>query len=236
MENAINTDPKFQIGQIVALKSYYGEIKDGQILITGDPLHLPPLMLITGIEVEDKKKVTHDKDLGKQIAEFVKYHVTWFDNKRSAFVHKVLYQSMLDGEKFAPFQKGLAQNFVYGYGKPCLFKTAELEIAKKKNSTNFISDKYTKYQGKAKQNNTGLNERNQDKQEALMSFVCPPLICTGISKNATLSSYDNVGKIKRVWSEQLVKVMWFNYQQQKYSEAELPLECLVEIKTEVKNE
>ena len=221
---------KFNLGQIVSLKSYYGKVDGKEILVAGDPQHLPPLMVITGIEIEDKKKVTHDKELGEKIAERIKYHVMWFDNKESVFVNKVLYESFLDADIIKSIVGNNVKPFQYKFGNPCDFKTAELEIKKKKISTSFISDNYSKFKGQEPKANESKNERDQEKKEPLMSFVCPKLLCSAILKNPIKSTFDHNGDEKTIWPELLVKVMWFNYQQQKYSEAELPLECLVETK------
>lgn len=216
---------KYNLGQLVALNSHPGKLDGNEtIMIEGDPLHVPPIMVITGVEIEDKKKKTHHSELGDKIADRIKYQVMWFDNKKSEFITKVLYESLLKtklGKSNLP-KTGSSINFTYG--SVCKFSPSELEAKKRKTSTSVIENKYITQKDDKKNDN---NKREQMREESLLSFVCPSLTMTGIRLNKESKSFYPDGKLKSSTSEKLIKVIWFNYQQQKYSEAEIPQECLI---------
>lgn len=211
MNETKHPKPKFELGDLVMLKSYASAEKEA----TNDSdqpkliYHSSPVMVVTGIEIEDKKKKTHDNELGKQIGERIKYHVIWFDNKKSDFVAKVLYESLLSQES----RKGV--RFEYEFGKNCNFATAEQE-RKRKVIDSHSSDEEV--------DGSGQSPR---KQRRMTSFISPPLVSTGIRKNEKTTIYHDQGGLKAQWSEILVKVLWFNSQQQKYSEKDLPIECII---------
>lgn len=239
MSEANHPKPLFKLGDPVVLKSYPGtwdstiereqseeakKLEQPHILIKGDTLHLPPIMLVTGIEIEDKKKRTHHVELGCQTADRIKYHVTWFDNKKSEFVNKVIYQSLLmetiEGEKITPQGKKVT----FKYGEVCNLKTTQIELLKLKKSSN---ETQTNYPLNPNAQDKGKGHRVQNRKESLLTFVCPPLVMSDIKINKESKAHHNEGNLKSEYSGRLIKVTWFNYQQQKYSEAELPEECLI---------
>ncbi|MCD8454603.1 hypothetical protein LNJ08_09360 [Tenacibaculum finnmarkense genomovar ulcerans] len=84
---------KFIIGDIVTLKTHpllYG------FKIKGDGKLVPPFMIVKEIYIEDKKKKTHSEELGKQIAERIKYTCVFFDDNKTEFKEAILYESMLE--------------------------------------------------------------------------------------------------------------------------------------------
>jgi hypothetical protein len=198
--------PKFKIGDIVKIKSYPSEL-----VFKGHQDSQPPLMIVVGIEVESKQKRTHDEELGVRIADRIKYEVLWFDNRQSRFISKIMYEAFLirDSEKVAA--SSLPK---YEFGGVVLFKTAPLEKLKKKAAHSYIEKKSKPVTG----NRTVYS---------ILSFVCPSLILTTIKKNTNKSTHFENGEIKTVKPQTLVKVMWYNWKQQKYSEYELPMEALI---------
>lgn len=210
-----NQKPSFKLGDLVVIKSYYAD----KSIVTGDPLHIQPIMVVTGIEIESKKKKTHDSEIGNQIAERIKYFVMWFDNAQSNFVEKIVYQSFLE-----QFDESKTDKINYKFGDVVRFRTASFEIKKKKESSSAIDTCYTKKAG-----NLDDNEKTVNTLASLMTFVCPDLICSGIKLNENKTTFDDFGNLKKECSKQLVKVLWFNPNQQKYSEEYIPIECLTSI-------
>lgn len=211
MNETKHPEPRFKLGDLVMLKSYASAEKEATNYSDQPKLisHHSPIMVITGIEIEDKKKKTHENELGEQIGERIKYHVTWFENKNSDFVTKVLYESFLSDKQV----KNDAV-FKYQFGKKCQFSTAVLERQRKLTNTPTLVDKdYAQALSKLKN---------------MISFVSPPLLCTGIRKNEKSTTYHDQGRLKARWPDIMIKVMWFNYRQQKYSEVELAKECLID--------
>ena len=209
----------YGIGDIVVIKSYPKAFP-----LTGDPLHIPPIMVVVGVEIENKKKKTHDNELGKQISERIKYNLIWFDNKKSDFVDKIMYQSFL--EPYKPINDEIIIpeiNFDYRYGEVVSFRTTILELAKDKTSKNKNDTKFIK--GEMKD-----NVKEVDSITSLVTFSCPELVISGIRKNDKKDSFDDFGNKNKIYSEILIKVMWFNPNLQKYSEYELPQECLNKLK------
>lgn len=228
--------PKFHLGDIVVIKSYPEKNP-----LTGDPLHIPPMMVVTGIEIENKKKKTHSNDTGKRIAERIKYHLTWFDNKRSEFVEKVMYESMLKiKETIIPDdlieraeKENYEQLFNFNYGECTEFSTTHLELEKQKETKSTICTKKLVVKGEHA-DNIDRESKNSDNVEktttvALVTFACPKLVITGFRSVSDNIKYDDFGKLKSRFSNELIKVMWFNPIQQKYSEKELPKECLRQV-------
>jgi len=214
--------PKFSIGDLVVIKSYPKTFP-----LNGDPLHIPPIMIVIGIEVEDKKKKTHDNDLGIEIAERIKYNLLWFDNKKSQFVSKLMYEKFIklhkSVEKMNTFKYSKSEKETdYKLGCKVEFSTSKMEILKKKSSDSNIS---TSFQNKT--SNLKDNVKDVSSVTTLVTFACPDLIVTGGRRNDLKTTHDDFGNKDKTYSEILIKVMWFNPNLQKYSEHELPQECLI---------
>lgn len=200
--------PRFSIGDLVVIKSY--PLTNPLI---GEPLNIPPIMVVIGIEIENKNKKTHCKDSGEQIAERIKYEVLWFENKKSMFVSKWVYESFLTSKELT------SDEVNYEYAKIVNFKPTILELKKRKVTTSVVIEE-------------GGTEKPQKTEYPLLTFVCPELVLTGVRKNDETTTFDDFGNIQKVKPSTLVKVMWYNHSQQKYSEFELPLEALVNINNE----
>lgn len=208
-------EPKYKLGDLVVIKSYPETFP-----LNGDPLHIPPIMIVVGVEIENKKKKTHDNELGKQVADRVKYILTWFDNKKSDFVEKILYESFLEFYSEKHKEKEIPElNFKYEYGGISFLRTTPLELIKTKNSKNINNTKFIS--GGQKDNEKEINSKT-----SLVTFSCPELVVTGIKKNDKKNSFDDFGNQTKFYSENLIKVMWFNPNLQKYTEQELAQECL----------
>ncbi len=199
--------PDFSIGDLVVIKSY-----PTKEVLKGEENNIPPIMVVIGIEIENKNKKIFDNELGLKIAERVKYNLIWFDSKKAVFVEKIMYESFIK-----EVEEIKSSTPVYDYGKVVRFKSVILEANKTKLAKSYSF------------NNEGERIENET-YYSLLTYVCPDLVMSGIRQNNNKSTFNDFGKINKVLPTTLVKVMWFNSILQKYSEQELPLEVLIEIK------
>ena len=200
--------------------------------------------------IEDIKKKIVDDVTGKQIAERVKYTCVFFDDNKTEFKDVILYESMLtsykdifiakmDGETkskesdYKSLIKEASEYTVpnYNYGNIIYFKTKKFEIFKKRSSVkttkpilskeemSVLTDEEKKVKLKIKRNET---------IQYVVNYSTPEFILSGIKKE----NHDNLfypnGDIKKIVSEVLYKVKWFNSNQMKFSEIYLPAECFTD--------
>lgn len=224
----------FKISDIVTLKTH--PLK-GKFRIKGDGKIVPPLMMIKEVHIEDEKKRVFDEELGVQIADRFKYLCVYFDDNRMEFKELFIYEPMLikfDELKFERISndkqisdntKSLIEEIkgykapVYEYGKTIHFRTKKLEMYKKKSSK-----KITLCKAKS---NESESQTVDDIKESLQYLVCyssPDFIISGIKLNDNKNSFFSNGKARKIVSEKLIKVLWFNPIQQKNSEQYLPLD------------
>ncbi|MEL6561494.1 MAG: hypothetical protein AAFQ94_25115 [Bacteroidota bacterium] len=182
-------------------------------------------MVVIGIEIENKYKKTHDSQTGFKIAERIKYKVLWFNNGKSEFVEKVIFESFLK-----QFEVQIKSKTEFEYSKKVQFTTRELELKKYKESTSYSSSSL--YTDKSYKNRDEDGDKNvkSEKKNPLVTYASPIFLMSALRKVINEKAYDDQGNIKSEISNSLVKVMWFNPFQQKYSEYELPIECLKEFK------
>lgn len=208
---------KYKIGDIVTIKSHpmayqpNGEI-DSYIG------HIPPLMCVKEIHVE-KTKEKYSKEFKKhQVAEEVKYVCTYFNQQKSNFENKHIYQEVLisfenliffrkneldEGNRVKLIDETLEYTTAnYAYGETVYFKTYKLE--KRKSSKKL-----------------GVNVKNNK----LITHTSPAFILCGITQNDNENIYDSKnGELRRKGSDILYKVLWYNSYQEKFSEEYLPKE------------
>lgn len=190
------------IGDIVSLKSHPYILNVNDILISGEPLQLPPLMIV--IEIFESKKSegeTHS----------VEYTCLWFSSKTNKFE-----KSKIKGALIKPISKGepiKAQSLKSG--DLLSLTTIDYELLKKKSSLHF--------------EDTSVNQGNGSASiNALFSFLPPTLHCIGIKE---LKEQPSELKKKRTnprhqRSQCQVKCLWFNNNLERFSEEEIPLEAL----------
>lgn len=216
--------PHFKLGDLVVLKNYQGKItgvrKRGakkeklDIKLSGNLNHVSPIMIITGVHFENEKKALFSEETGEQIADRIKYDVIWFDTKRSQFAFKTLYESYLDDKSSELLEA--SSEFNYTFGAKAKFRTTPLEMMKVKGT-----EAYEQPEDLNKENSTNTQKRR------VMTFTCPELLITGVKNNEKPVIKDqSTGEVKSTKSEKLIKVMWFNFSQQKFSEEYVPQECL----------
>ncbi|WP_370408007.1 hypothetical protein [Tenacibaculum dicentrarchi] len=220
---------KFVIGDIVTLKTHpllYG------FKIKGDGKLVPPFMVVKEIYIEDKKKKTHSEELGEQIAERIKYTCVFFDDNKTEFKEAILYESMLEKydkiyiAKLEGVKKGEMvlkdvkckllieeiRKYVipeYSYGKNVFFRTKKFEIFKKSDPLKI--------------------QKNTDTVQYIANDSSPDFILCGIKKNENTNDFYPNGDKRKIVSEILYKVKWFNANQMKFSDIYLPKECFTDI-------
>lgn len=143
---------KFEIGQIVTLKSH--PLFREHMKIIEFSAQVPPLMLVKEIFYEDeKKKKMFNEELGSdfQIADSIKYICVYFNSNKSEFVEVSLYESVLKSynelKYFKEIEEEKKTRFIedkllidevedyllidkYEFGKVVQFKTKKLEHRK----------------------------------------------------------------------------------------------------------
>ncbi|MCG8749630.1 hypothetical protein [Tenacibaculum finnmarkense] len=218
------------IGDIVTLKTH-PLLYDFKI--KGDGKLVPPFMIVKEIYIEDKKKKTHSEELGEQIAERIKYTCVFFDDNKTEFKEAILYESMLekyDKIHIARLDKNKKEvkcdslidetrKYVipeYNYGDIVFFRTKKFEIFKKRDSSKMIQQK-------------GGDYKKTTNIQYIVNYSSPDFILCGIKKNENTNDFYQNGDKRRIVSEILYKVKWFNANQMKFSDIYLPRECFTDI-------
>ena len=213
----------FIIGDIVALKSH--PLFRSTSKIIEFPAQVPPLLIVKEVIFEDiKKKKLYSEELGMEfkISDLIKYNCVYFSANKSEFIEVTLYHSLIASYKelkyfneninnqntkkfqdiyLIPEVHKYEQISKYDFGKVIQFKTKKLEQRKSYDSN---------------------SEKNQ-----ITSFQTPDFILTGVKSENNLEAFYPDGSPKKIISNLMYKVMWFNHYQQKFSEQYLPKECFV---------
>ena len=227
---------KFTVGEIVTFITHpllYN------FKIESNGKSVPPLMIVKEVFFENKKKKIFDEETGNRIAERIKYTCTYFDDIKSEFKEVIIYESMLesfkklyiarlDGKKKSN-EEGYEslrtevlsyKNPKYKFGEIINFKTKKLEILKKRSSMKIIVEL------------KGEKEDKLDKKvsttEYVTNYTTPEFVLSGLKKEKQEDLFYPNGDKKRLVSETLYKVKWFNHYQMKFSEQYLPIECFID--------
>lgn len=229
---------KYPIGCIVTFKSH-PLLYD--LMIKGDGKLVPPFMVVKEVFIEDEKKKVVDDITGEKIAERVKYTCVFFDDNKTEFKEVVLYESMLtsykdifiakiDGEiksKHANYEslikeasKYIVPNYVYG--NIIYFRTKKFETLKKRSSVKRTRDLID---NKSAENNKFTRKETI---QYVVNYSTPEFILCGIKKENQENLFYPNGDVRKVVSEALYKVKWFNSNQMKFSEIYLPAECFTD--------
>jgi hypothetical protein len=197
----------FNLGDIVALKShpYTSELQN--ILISGEPQLVSPLMIIVEI-IKDSQDV-FDEFTGVNLqlkGKTANCKCIWYSSKSSQFEEAWLSSKLLKLVKRRG--KAIAKSDVID--SLVTLSTAQMELAKVKSSLNIE------------------NENKRTNLNPLLSFVSPLMQVIGVPKNDKKEALFDVktGNKKKEISEQLVKCKWFNPSSDKMSEVLIPIEAL----------
>jgi hypothetical protein len=219
----MKTNPAIPVGSIVALKPYPSGlfVEFNRISIGGDPLHVCPLMVV--VEVFKERNAKYEEISGLNLADTnsCQCKCIWFSSKSHQFEETRISSKHLDviQSSTAENQNGVDPKLIIDIGKIVTLKTTPLEIQKQKCSRDpQIYDSHL--------------ERKL-KYTSLLSFVCPPLVVVGTSKNEIKEHVldANTGEQIRWLSNKLVKCKYFNAHSEKYSEVLVPIEALISIPT-----
>ncbi|MDV7188269.1 hypothetical protein R3X25_13325 [Lutibacter sp. TH_r2] len=221
---------KYSVGSIVTFKTH-PLFEDYRI--QGDGKYVPPIMMIKEVNIESKKKRTHDEETGEIIADRIKYTCVYFDDDKSQFSEFILYESFLetyeelkieritelgeskiDTETIIEEIKGYFKSpLVYKFGGIARFVTKKIEIYKKRSSK-----KITEKKGEIEKDNI------KSTIQYVVNYTSPDFVMCGLKNNEEKNLFYENGKVKRQVSETLLKVKWFNSIQKKFSEQYLPIE------------
>jgi hypothetical protein len=199
----IHTSPMLNLGDTVALAThpYFPGLTD--IVFAGDPLQQSPLMIIFEYK-EIRPKGTTD-NTGK-VDPLPHFRCCWYSGKSQSFEN-----AWFAAEEIKLIQSFTAElDYIPAVGANVIFRTATIEIQKKKGSMQYGA-------GSGTHDSFGVT--------SMMSFVSPVLTVTGIvnylkkTKNSAEKKLDIP----------LIKVKWYNLPADKFSETLLPFTCLAEI-------
>lgn len=239
---------KYPLGCIVTLKSH-PLLYD--LMIKGDGKLVPPFMIVKEVFIEnDKKKIVDDKT-GEKIAERIKYICVFFDDNKNEFKEVHIYENMLrsfkdihiarmdenENKKNSEYVSLIneAEKFSipsYVFGKIIYFRTKKFEIFKKRSSiklTRPILNESEKLDLSEDENIKVKSFKRNETIQYVVNYSTPDFVICGIKKENLENLFYPNGDIKKVVSELLYKVKWFNSTQMKFSEIYLPAECFTDI-------
>lgn len=217
---------KFKVSDLVVLKTH--PLLENY-RIKGDGKLIPPIMLIKEVHIESNKKVIYDDESGKKISDKIKYLCIYFDDTKSEFIEATLYESMLESFENLKIERISRKGDIkkddetiieeinsykipeYEYGKVVRLKTKKIEIYKKRSSRKFIVS-----------DNSKVDLDVEEIVQYVVNYTSPDFIICGFKKNDVKNSHYPNGNPKKIICENLFKVKWFNYNQQKFSEQYLP--------------
>lgn len=196
-----------KIGDIVSLKSHPYINKITTVVISGEPLLSPPLMVITEkIKLQIAGKENTD-DVGAY-----EYVCTYFSSKLHTFekikikgIHlKLIIES--NNENSASIDEVFP-------GVTVTLKSMDFELAKKKSSFTF--------------EDTSLNNGSDSTTiTALLTYLSPTLHVISIKEHETKHPTYNKDQEVRIVPSWDVKCFWYNSHKEKMSEEVFPLESL----------
>ena len=221
---------KFKVGDLVTFKTH-PLLSD--FYIKGDWKYVPPIMIIKEVVFENKEKKQFDEVSGNRIAEKIKYISVYFDDNKSEFIESHLYESQIESfekiniAKIGEGNKSEANlsiieeiklypnTFENQFGKVIYFKTKKIEALKKRESSNI------------KVNVSG-SEKKKIIRNYVVNYITPDFLISGYKKEVNSDLFYNNGNPKRIVSNDLIKVKWFNPFQHKFSEQFLPIEFFID--------
>ena len=197
------TEIPFQIGDVVALTSHPYHYTLTNIKVSGEPLQLSPLMVITEIFFGKKKKDEPAIQSCKCL---------WFSTKLHNFEHAWI--------KFADLKiihpaKSIINPIHMLPGQLVTLRSMDIELGKLKSSLQFSDAKAS-------------NPTGDTVLTALLSFLCPVLHTIDVTRHVTKLPTHEKGTEKEIRRVQTwdVKCFWYNPLGDKLSQAILPIEAL----------
>lgn len=207
-----NIKNKFNVGDIVALHSHPYFENLTSIVISGDHITIPPLMVV--IEVLLDLRDSHDEITGNKVTEKGQGQCkcVWYSTKSNKFEEawiKTVHIKLIKEYSTRPNLN------VSDTAKSATLSTHVIEVAKKKST--LIAD------------TSSYESRATSTINPLLSFVSPILQIVDIRNNDNNKEpkYNpKDGKQRRFIPAKLVKCKWYNPANDKMSEILLPIESL----------
>lgn len=194
----------FSIGDVVALKTHPFYDGNTNVVISGDHLMLSPLMIVTEV-YKSKQHFNGEK------TNIFKYKCTWFSTKPYKFIITEVEEN--DLKIIIKCTSSINKNFLKR-GDQVVFKTASLELGKKKSSLTFEDNYINGGVG-----NTLIN--------SLLSFLPPVMLVANfdVHKSKHLLTDKQSVPIRGVPSID-VKLSFFDSTEDKVAGCTLPIEAL----------
>lgn len=196
-----------KIGDVVSLKSHPYQDSITSIIVSGEPLLLPPLMVIT-----EQSKLQSDISIVNDDKNAYEFMCLYFSGKTHSFEHMTIkgihLKKIIDGTS----ENSLSEDEVFP-GVTVTLKTIDFEIAKKKSSFTF--------------EDTSLNHGSDSSTiTALLSYLSPSLqVISVLPHKSKYPTHKKDKEIRKVPSLD-VKCFWYNSHKDSLSEQVLPIEAL----------
>lgn len=189
------------LGDIVSLKShpYLPGITD--ILVSGEPLQVSPLMIVVEISESLKGEEGNASD---------EYTCLWYSSKSNKFE-----RSKIKGRFVKVIFKAEGTSPQLKPGDLVSLRTLDFELAKKKSTLHF--------------EDTSISQGNAHTTiTAHLSFLPPILHCIDVKNRQEINqtTAKKTPNAKTIRSQTVAKCLWFNHILERFSEETLPIEAL----------
>ncbi|WDF77014.1 WYL domain-containing protein [Mucilaginibacter sp. KACC 22773] len=191
--------PKFLIGDIVTILSHPFTVETTDIVISGEYLMIPPIMVVSEI-------IDHSKDTPTLQD---KFKCIWFSTKENQFKESYFSE---DDLKSLPAEKsdisGIAKNSLVS------LISSPLELSKRRSFLNRETQQQV--------------TKNTSSIAGLLTFISPVMAVLEIRVFDKLKDKKTSPDIqsKKIYPAQVAKCKWFDSVSEKFSECWIPLECL----------
>jgi hypothetical protein len=198
---------ELKIGDIVSIKAHPYQDNITTIIVSGEPLLLPPLMVIT-----EQSKLQSDTTSVNDGKDAYEYMCLYFSGKTQRFEQVPIKGIHLKRIMEGTLENSLSEDEVFP-GVTVTIKTMDFELVKKKSSFTF--------------EDTSLNHGSDSSTiTALLSYLPPSLQVISVvphkSKHPTHKKDQEIRKVPSLD----VKCFWYNSHKESLSEQVLPIEAL----------
>ncbi len=211
-----------EVGDVVALISHPYHSNLTNVLISGDPLSVSPLMSVA--EIVKEKGDRFESETGIKLSNGYKCKCVWYSHKSGQFEEKWIGADFLKiVRENSSGQRSLdeAAELMECTGKLVSLNTYSLEAGKQKSSLQSES---------SRQLNGVLTTTQATRSTVtpLLAFLPPIMQLKEVKKNTSTEPNfkKDTGKQIRWKTKYIAKCLWFNGSANKFSEIELPVECI----------
>ncbi|TSD66417.1 hypothetical protein FFF34_003160 [Inquilinus sp. KBS0705] len=187
--------PKFSIGDVVTLNTHPFSSETTDVLISGEYLMLPPLMVV--VEIIDHSVIVSEKDKTD------KFKCLWFSTKKNNFNESYFSESDLKKIKVNDSEEPIDIEI----GNLVSLSTLPLELGKRRSFLN------------TETNQTG-NIKNSSLVTGLLSFVSPVMTVIDVKDFDPTKDKKTAPEIKpkKIYPSKIAKCKWFDAVGEKFSE------------------